>query len=354
MRKIKKAIIHLGTEKTGSSVLQNFFHKNRSLIANQGFYFMRSSGIKNDSKLAGYCLPRHKLSYYLFKNLGIDTYEKKDEFDKKFLHEFRDEFSQLPKNIHTVIFSSEFFHSRLKDSSERLKLKDFIYSYFEEVVLISYIRPQIDVNLSLYSTTLKSSLSTASLHDHLKPCHNKNYYYNYYKYLTGWEETFYESELKVRIFSKDDLLHGDVVEDFCSCFGVDSNTLFNVAKENESLTPTGQKLMVSLNKHFCSLDKDDTNKLIRKVLRDLVIESFSGKGQRPEKNIAIDIQSRFSEINELVRSKYFPNRKKLFFIDFDDYFEVGVDKDVLVFFEKILSGIDKNWRLDLVGEFDKN
>lgn len=77
-----RAILHLGTEKTGTSTIQRFLKKNRKALIEQGFYFMKSTGEADDRKLSVYCLLEEQFDDFHRNNL-IDTKEKKQEFEKK-------------------------------------------------------------------------------------------------------------------------------------------------------------------------------------------------------------------------------------------------------------------------------
>ena len=65
-----KAIIHIGTEKTGTTTIQEFLHLNRSKLANQGVAYLQSPGLRNNRKLVTYCMKNNKVDNHV-KNLAI-------------------------------------------------------------------------------------------------------------------------------------------------------------------------------------------------------------------------------------------------------------------------------------------
>lgn len=348
--KLRKAWVHIGTEKTGTTTIQKFFDKNRELIVSQGYYFMRSTGIANDARLAGYCLSRDQINFYLFRNEFIDTEEKKDLYDKKFVETFENEISNLPDEVSDVVLSSEFFHSRLTRKDQREKLRDLLEKYFDDIEIVCYIRPQVDVNISLYSTTLKSGGATLSLAEHLERCHPANYYYDYYRVLSGWERSFISHNVNYRIFDKRELYGSDVVLDFCAVIGLNNEGLSVVPQENESVTPTGQELLRLINKKLpVFIDGVGVNH-IRVNFVKYISHICSGSGEKPDKNSAVLIQKQFDDGNEKVRGKWFPERKSLFIIDYDKYEEQEpVDRSVVEFFGLLIKEVSRTDIASLLG-----
>tara|TARA_B100000424_G_C22915938_1_gene487362 strand:- start:334 stop:1554 length:1221 start_codon:yes stop_codon:yes gene_type:complete len=348
--KMRKAWVHIGTEKTGTTTIQKFFDKNRELLVSQGYHFMRSTGIANDARLAGYCLASDQLNFYLFRNEFIDTEEKKDLYDKQFVEMFRNEISNLPDEVSDVVFSSEFFHSRLTRKDQREKLKNLLEKYFDSIEIVCYIRPQIDVNISLYSTTLKSGGATLSLSEHLERCHPANYYYDYYRVLSGWEQSFINHNVNYRVFDKRELYSSDVVLDFCAVIGLNSEDLSIISQENESVTPTGQELLRLINKKLpVFIDGVGVNYLRINFVK-YISNICSGSGEKPDKQSAISIQEQFDVGNEEVRRKWFPERKSLFVIDYNKYNEQDpVDIRVIEFFELLIEEISKTDTATLLG-----
>lgn len=176
------------------------FKKNRDALVDKGFYFMKATGEVDDKKLSVYCLLENQFDAF-HKNNSIDTKDKKRAFEKEVEESIEKEISTLPGYVHTIIFSSEHLHSIISSYDQRLKLKNLLSRHFESVDLLSYIRPQVEMAVSHYSTYLKTQ-GYGSLEEYLKKCNPNNCYYDYWKYLSGWELGFSSSNLNVRIFNK--------------------------------------------------------------------------------------------------------------------------------------------------------
>lgn len=330
-----KAILHLGTEKTGSSSIQRFFHVNRDRLLEQGFYFMKETGLQNDRKLAVYSLLENEYDDFHAEHF-INNKERKKAFEKKLEEDIKKELKSLPKNIHTVIFSSEHFHSRAKKPGNRLKIKSFLDEFFSSYQLISYIRPQIDVSISHYSTRLKTK-SFCEIDEHLTGCNPSNKYYDYFSFLSGWSDAFPDEKFDVRIFNKAELYKGDVVADICHLIGISSDSLESVPQVNESVRPTGQEMLKIINKNMPSLIDGVGRNQERVLLVRIINRIFPGSGQKPDSDTARNIQSQFDEINRKVRDRWFPDRPTLFNIDFKKLDnQEPVDWPLVEFFESFL------------------
>lgn len=343
-----KAIVHLGTEKTGTSTIQHFLKKNREALVSQGFYFAKSTGSLDDRKLSIYCLGDDQFDAYHKANF-IDTLQKKKQFEEKVFLDLKEEMSHLPSNVHTVIFSSEHLHSLVKQDGQRRKLKAMLGDIFDDIILVSYLRPQIEMAVSHYSTYLKTR-GVFDLDDFLKNCDVTSYYYDYWRYLTGWEESFPESDILVRVFDKKQLVSGDVVADFCHAFGIDFYQLGSVVPANESVSPTGQELLKAINRNFPVFIEGVGKNPTRTAFIQMIGKIYAGAGAKPSKDRAIKLQGAFDSINQKVKEKWFPERDDLFDVDYEKLCkQEPVDTSVVSFFENFLGEYKEKNNFQLCG-----
>jgi glycosyltransferase involved in cell wall biosynthesis len=337
------AIVHIGTEKTGSSSIQRFLHSNRIKLRAQGYYFMKSTGVMDDRKLSAFCLDEHTFDDF-YRNHLIDNPEKRKAFEKQFMDDFSTELASIDQNIHTVIFSSEHLHSRITSAEGKKKLHNLLSVFFKRITICTYIRPQILLAISRYSTELKSG-STLTLNEHLLQCQTNNPYYNYETYLTSWEEVFGKAHMIVKVFNKDELFQHDVVKDFCREIGLNISEFEHPKIFNQSVQPTGQHLLRIINKKLPVFIEGIGRDTFRISLVKIISELYAGRGQMPSKETAEAIQNAFLETNEKVRIKWFPTRKTLFHIDDQSFNNADeIDHSVMVFFEKLVDGLIHEFR----------
>ena len=302
-----KAIVHIGTEKTGTSSIQKFLYQNRRKLRSHGFHFLQSAGKLNNQALPAFCIRDEKMDDF-FLNQGIETLEQRDEARREFTAEFEAELNGLPASIHTVLISSEHFHSRIRTEEEMDNVHAFLSPYFDDIKIICYLREQGVTCASYYSTSLKTGQPT-SFEDFMLRCEPRNYYFNYLDMLANWERCFGLDALDVSLFSKEHFERGDLLEDFAKKLSPDLVGVLNtsIQVENESLSPAGQALLRAVNMVFPGRTSRAEVRPIREKCRQLIYNSLRGAGQRPPLNSHLQIFDSFRESNEALREKFFPD-----------------------------------------------
>lgn len=340
-----KAVVSIGTEKTGSSSIQFFLMVNREKLIKQGFYFMESTGKLDDRKLSAYCYKDNKFDDFHNIHL-IKTVSQKKTFELELQKNISVELSSIPNNIHTVVFSSEHFHSRVRSSSERNKLKELLSKFFDDIELVCYLRPQFEMAVSQYSTALKNH-AVHSVEQHIKNCKPDNYYYNYQKMLSNWAETFSKDKIKVRLFNRAELKSGDVVEDFCDLVGINYDVLEPVEFRNESVQPTGQEILKIINNYIPNFIEGIGKNPARVEIVNWISSYYAGQGSFPKTDILKSIQDEFRFINKNVAEDWFPHKDVLFDLDFSKYEQtIPVDSQKVSCFENLIK--DSELRLKTV------
>jgi hypothetical protein len=307
-----KVIVHIGTEKTGTTSIQKFLYQNRKGLKSSGFHFLQSAGKTNNRALPAYCVSDDRFDDF-FRNEGINTPEEREAFRSKFIASFEKELSSLPKKIHTVIISSEHFHSRLRDEGELDSVHKLLSGYFDEFKIVCYLRDQASTCTSYYSTAMKSG-NESSFGEFLLRCKPENYYFNYLDFLANWERCFGIEALDVSLFRKDLFLNGDLLDDFTAKIDPQLVGRLNtkVSIENESLTPAGQALARGVNMAFPIRAGRPELRPLRDKCKKNIYEHFTGAGRQPSLITQQNIFSDFAEVNEALRQKFFPEMEEMF------------------------------------------
>ena len=320
-----KCILHIGTEKTGTTTLQHFLHANKLQLQEQGYGVLNSVGKGNNRRLANYAMRNnHKDDYSKAHN--ILTEERKIEYDKETKTIFENEINSLKNDCHTIIITSEHFHSRCIYDDEVEKLKNLLTIYFDKIEIVVYLRPQIDVAISLYTTILRSGGISEFTQFLPKNCNINNIYYDYDNLLQRWTNVFGKKSVFPKIFDPKLFIEGDLIKDFLGLIKIaDIKKLQFFKNANESLTPFGQELLRlnNLNKlPFKDFIYKNTNKL------------FAGKGCTPDKEEAKKVQEQFEISNQKVAKEWF-NKDELFTLNYDKYKKVGLEKKDKIILENI-------------------
>lgn len=309
---MRKLYLHIGTEKTGTTTIQEFLYINKKALLKNGYHVLRSAGKRNHRDVPSYCMSdEHYDDFFLDK--GINDLEKKNVFRDKFYKSFRKEILSLGNDVHSVIISSEHFHSRLKTVAEIFTLKELVSELFSEVEIICYLREQSSLALSLYSTGIKSGVNV-EFNRFLANCNPDNYYYNYSKILDCWSEVFSISSLNIRVFDKATFYNHDLLDDFC--FAIDKDLIEVVDRcvsvKNESLSNFGKMIGRAINSISPRYNQDGSVNQSRRRAINRVAEGFSGNDSGLSYDQYTKIYESFNELNVEVARKYFNRDDTIF------------------------------------------
>ena len=305
-----KAIIHIGTEKTGTTSIQEFLYLNQETLKKFGYYFIQSAGRRNNRALPSVCMLEDKYDDF-FQSKNIKNSQEKLTFKNDVLKKLKAEITSTPSHIHTVIISSEHFHSRTRSSDEIKNVYNILKPFFSELRIVCYLRRQVDVCTSLYSTAIKVG-QTLSLLEFIKECHPGNIYYNYFDMLSQWASVFGKDSISAAVFNPKSFLNRCLLDDFTSL--ISDQLVGKLNKDfpiqNESLSYTGQVIGKAFNKLFPSNDK--SHKRISIHCKNLLLNKCVGKGEQLPLQLEDDISNSFKESNEQLRLAYFPELNSIF------------------------------------------
>lgn len=341
-----KAIVHIGTEKTGTSSIQKYLHKNRRRLRAAGFHVLQTGGKENNRGLAAYCR-RDDQPDDFFRDNNIDTVQQRAAFRKEVDAQLQAEMDALPRHIHTVLMSSEHFSSRLLSPQEMECFQRLLQRFFDQVQVLCYIREQVQACESWYSTTLKVGGSN-SLQEFMQRCKPSTYYFNYDDMLANWESCFGKEAISVNVFARQHFVNGDLLDDFTVRLdpALQGTLSKKLVVENESLTPAGQALARAINVAFPIISSEPDVLKLRDRSKELIYGRLRGSGQVLAQQTRLQYHEAFADSNERVRERYFPQLDRLFeppgqqsvAVSLDDAFERTV--------KSIIKLLNKHPRID--------
>ncbi len=316
----RRAIVQIGTEKTGTTTLQHFLAANRTRLAQNGFIYPRFCGAINHTGLAAFALDPAKRDA-IRQPFGGD-----DAADVPAMRErLRDAAAAELGSAGTVIFCSEHCHSRLTTDEEVETLRGLLAEFFDDVQISVYLRRQDQVALSLYSTRLKSGAVDRAI---LPQTDADDPYFNYDRFLALWENAFGRANVHVRLFDRRSLVGGSIVDDFLAAWELGAPEAYMpVADQNESLRPAAQEFLRLANAHLEPIAGLPIEE-VRGPLVARLSTLMPGRGARPARADARAFYDRFRPSNEAVRARHFPDRDKLFDDDFASYPAVADPREV--------------------------
>ena len=299
-----KCILHIGTEKTGTTTLQEWLYDNKQALSQEGFYLSDNLGNPNNYLIPIYfneCIDS------LTTSLNIENLTEKNKYFSSFLDNLNKEITHAKSKHHTFLMTSEHLHSHLTKEEDIKNLKYFLSNNFEEIKIICYFREQYNLAISLYTTSLKIN-ETLDIDSFLSFARPANYYFNHLNIANNWAGVFGQQNCIFKIYDKKLLLNNDIRKDFLSviCYTKKIELLNNkITLRNESLFKFQAAAYKYINKimPYNSNFKDKNLKAKKKI--DSMDELKVGKISSPLIN---EIRDRFKEVNKSFFEKYFDSR----------------------------------------------
>jgi hypothetical protein len=308
----RHAILLIGTEKTGTTTLQQFLARNRPALRARGFLYPAFCGEVNHTGLAAYAMDGARLDDIRIP-FGFTGPGDLPALRARLGAAARAELSGWDG---TVLFCSEHCHSRLTTPAEVAVLRDLLRPLFDRITIAVYLRRQDLVAISLYATQVKSGATHGAILPDTTP---SDPYYNYDLSLRLWEDAFGADAVRPRLYDRSELVGGSVVDDFCATWGLgDVADYAPVPDYNASLDATGVEFLRHANPALAALPAAEAGRARGMFVAHLE-QIRPGRGPQPARDAAWAFYAQFRPSNDLVRRRHFPDRATLFAETFDSY-----------------------------------
>ena len=308
-KKFKRAYIHLGTEKTGSTSIQVALNKNRRLIEEAGLYYPRDLGLNHNAAL-GAAFDPSAMKRPLFRYIVTKNSDDIGGFRRMVIERLERDLEKTESD--SLVVSSEFFAMK----ADMDALKGCFQAIADEVVAIIYLREQSTFLSSLISTHLKAGGDPNQL---VRPIIDGRLpaALDYWAIIRNCTKAFGFSNVSVGIFDRSLFPSADVVSDFLQRVGI-GELQIDYQRENESLSFEASSFLYMHNKYFPTFNEDGSVNPIRKQLLAMVMSLERTDVPKSRRAFMMDgaLAARTAELtyagNEEIRSLFFPDRSSLF------------------------------------------
>ena len=318
-----KAIIHIGTHKTGTTTIQRFLGVNRNSLIMRGLYIPSSVTETQAQHLelhAATGFPNIlNVPDFVTNNICAGTFHKNEfslEDQEKYWGKYRHEIETNCQKDISVFFSNENLIFLVEDEISRLQ--KLMASLFDDVTIVLYLRRQPEYLVSLYSTHVRGGL-TLGFNDYLNQF-EKSPFLAYHKIVKRWS-FFGKDKLKIRIFDKQEFHNNDLLSDFAHTIGIDTTGLIPVQNEFPSMGSAETEFLRLLNYHISTYFDPLTYNPDYLSLR-ATIAAISGvkskQGYYLTRSEVLHILEKFREENAWIAREYL-GREKLFNEDVSMY-----------------------------------
>jgi hypothetical protein len=173
--------------------------------------------------------------------LGITTEEEADVFRRDLVDQFRTSVTEGK-----WVFSSEHMSSRLLTDGSLACLHDFLYSFFETVEIVLYVRRQDELAGSVHSTRIKDgSTRLFDIEQHIAD-HKR---YDFRVLIERWYRAFSKGQTQVRLYPSWAQDSTALARDFVRTLGIDWSPDFRLpdAPINRALDSKALEFLRQIN-----------------------------------------------------------------------------------------------------------
>lgn len=237
-------VLHIGTEKTGSTSLQQFLRQRSEVLQRSGFWPAWCAGLESSRLLATVCLPPTDQEDDHLLALSDGSPAARADLRRRLLTDLRQELTSLPPGGR-LVFSSEHLHARLRCSDDVQRLRQLLLEAGAgPVQVVVYLREPVALAESLYSTWIRSGRTDRGLP--ADPADgNIRYLCDHPATLARWRQVFGDGAVQARLFQPQALVGGRVESDFLALLGCPPGAGPGAAapRANPSLAPWGLELL---------------------------------------------------------------------------------------------------------------
>ncbi len=305
------AVIHIGFPKTGTTTIQSFLFKNRRALQRHGIDYARYNRIVP---------PQVEYSTVVFDRLGrlhgqryvrnwlrIPTLEHQARYVRRF--EMWLEKRLRHSTARLFVVSCEFLAMTMTNKRRIHTLDAWLRQRFERVSYLAYVRRQEECFLSWYSEGLKlgntKSLGEARIDRRLL---------DYSRALEPWMAAIGKERFTLRLFEKSALKDENLLSDFCDATGLPAAHLYFPPARNTRLSATAARRFLKLNWFLRKFGPGEPMKKYILLGATILLERL-GRNARPlqiDQTMTDEIRAHYSDSNELLRKRHFPDRDELF------------------------------------------
>lgn len=307
-----KAVIHIGTPKSGTTTIQSFLALNRDALRAQGFRyepFDTRNVAQMELGLAGMIRAGETVDTAV-KQWALGTYSRaaQEAYVQRFEESLTEGLSTWPE--HTYIASSEQIFAWLSTPNRVQALDDFLRKTFESVHYIVYFRPQHELMLSSYSERIKRG-EVLTFDDHFAERLNRMHWN---RRAAMWADIVGPGNFTVRLLDRGRLANGDLLDDFCLTAGLDRSSLATPENKNLSLSAEEVALYLKLGRRLSARTRKGAPNPVFFGLLWLLRKWLPNPGTRlrltPEQRA--QVMAVHAPANEQLRARFFPDSDTLF------------------------------------------
>lgn len=307
-----KAIIHIGTPKSGTTSIQAFLRLNQAALCEQGFRcepFDPSNLAQMELATVGVIRAGDTVQEANKRHaLGVGDHASQEAYVNRYEDMLRTGAQSWAED--TYLASGEQVHSWLSSPKRIAALDTFLGQFFSDVRYVVYYRPQEEFMLSTYSERVKRG-EMITFERHFEQRLQKM---NYWRKAQMWGEVVGKERFVPRLMVRDAMEGGDLLDDFCAVAGIDRTPLETPPRMNLSLSAEEMALYLKLGRLVSARKASGAPNPLFRALFKVARLGLPRPGSRI--TLTNDQRRQIHEVNaasnDAMRAAYFPERAALF------------------------------------------
>jgi hypothetical protein len=300
-------ILHIGTEKTGTTSIQEFLGINRAALAEQGLHVPEFLGARSH-RWAAYMAENVDRIDGFSRQIGLaEDVEKRQGRKQEIRAQLEEEVARHPGC--RWLISSEHLQSRLTTREEVERLADILKPLFSDIRILVYLRHPLATAISYWSMRVKGGAPLPALGE---PGSFGHHICDHRGILERWLAAFPSSSFCVRLFERQSFEAGDLIRDFCAAAGIDWQPGLQMPPRlNETLSYQAIRLLARINEQVPRWINGQINPN-RAALASSFLECFASfPAYRPSRSELERYSAFYRNSEEWVRATFFPQRSQL-------------------------------------------
>ncbi|MFT6563823.1 MAG: hypothetical protein ACJAY5_000563 [Actinomycetes bacterium] len=294
--------LHIGTHKTGSTYLQSYLKKNVSGLREQGWSYPEFFGRANHMSLP--FIFQGKITRF-FHSVGLGDEESLAAAKQR----WAEELSRRVAGSSRWIITSEFLSQRLLLPDQVQPLIDFLRLYFDEIVVVAFVRRQEYVLPSRFSQDTKAGRSRVWSWDY---CQKRLATNDHNAMFDVWSNAVGVDEVRLAPFLEANKSNTRVLLDqFSEMTGIEFRPDWvepAPKKSNRGLSVEGIAFLSAINPHIPAVKEDgETNRPLRRELVERVMDLTPGPGFNPADDVVEQVYQYYLSGNQAVIEKLPPS-----------------------------------------------
>ena len=302
----RRLILHIGTEKTGTTALQHWLARHEYQLQRAGIALATMLGPTNHRRLPTSCFDPDRIDDFVIRSNLAEDEERRLATYRLWQDQFREAVQQ--SEAPTWLVSSEHCSSRLTRESELQRLQTLMTTLARRVEVVLYVRDPLATAVSAWSTlVLNGGYPLEALPSPTHPlladrCDHR-------RIVQRWLRWF--PNLSVRLYSR------DLLSDFCKVINWQEGAFLLPPKSeagaaNSALPHAALIAIARLNQTYSVYSGSALNAQREQRISEIMEHCNGMPVYQPSASERVRFQCHFASSTEWIRQQYFPDRLKLF------------------------------------------